>query len=117
MVDTGASFSVSSGSATSIRSSSATSEVVLSGNASVMPACSAMAAAGFDHREQHLPPRRSDRAQQSELARALRDGDRERVEDDERADEQRDPAERQERGLDDVDELLEALEPEAVLLV
>ena len=40
------------------------------------------------------PPRGAERPQQRELPRALRDGDRERVEDDERADEQRDAGER-----------------------
>ena len=43
-----------------------------------------------DHRAQHLPPRRAERAQRRELARPLRDRDRERVEDHEGADEERD---------------------------
>ena len=43
-----------------------------------------------------LAARRAERAQQRELARPLRDGDREGVEDDERADEQRGAGEREE---------------------
>ena len=50
-----------------------------------------------DHRAEDLPPRGADRPQRRELARALGDGDREGVEDDERADEERDAGE-DERG-------------------
>ena len=50
-----------------------------------------------EHARQHLAAGRAERAQQRELARALGDRDRERVEDDERADEQRDAAEREQR--------------------
>ncbi len=42
-----------------------------------------------DDRAEHLPTRGAERAQHAELARALGDGDRERVEDQEGADEQR----------------------------
>ena len=49
-----------------------------------------------DDRAENLSPRRAERAQRRELARALGDRDRERVRDDERADEQRDAAEREE---------------------
>ena len=51
---------------------------------------------GFeDHAAQHLPSRRAERPQSRELARALRDGDRERIGNDERADEERDARERE----------------------
>jgi hypothetical protein len=46
-----------------------------------------------DDRLHDLPPGGAHRTQQPELSRALRDGDRERVEDDERADHQRDVGE------------------------
>ena len=46
-----------------------------------------------DDRVEHLPARRAERAQQRELARALRDRDRERVEDQEAADEHGDAGE------------------------
>ena len=48
-----------------------------------------------DDRAEDLPVRRADRPQRRELPRPLRDRDRERVRDDERADEERDPAERE----------------------
>ena len=54
-----------------------------------------------DHRPEHLPPRRAERAQGGELPRPLRDRDRERVEDDERADEERDAGEREQEVADD----------------
>ena len=60
--------------------------------------------------------RGADHPQQAQLTRALRDGDRERVEDRERADEDRHAAEHQQRDPDDRDELLQAVEREAVLL-
>ena len=50
------------------------------------------------HRVQHLAARGAERAQQRQLARALRDGDRERVEDQERADQDRDEREREQAG-------------------
>ena len=53
--------------------------------------------------------RSAERAQQRELAGALGDRDRERVEDDERADEQGDAAEREQDRLQDVDERAVAL--------
>ena len=49
----------------------------------------------------------ADRAQQPELARALRDEDRERVEDDEPADEQADPGEAEQRGVEEPEQLLD----------
>ena len=49
------------------------------------------------HRDEDLRARRAQRAQQSELARALCDRDRERVEDDEGADQQRGAREREQR--------------------
>ena len=57
-------------------------------------------------RAQDLAARRADRPQQRELPRPLRDGDRERVEDDERADEERDPGEGEQEDLDERDEAL-----------
>ena len=56
------------------------------------------------HRPQHLAPRRAERAQRRELARALGDGDRERVGDHEAADEQGDPAEGEQEVPEDVEE-------------
>ena len=50
-----------------------------------------------DHGVEHLPARRAERAQQRELARALRDGDGERVEDQEAADEHGDAGEHEQR--------------------
>ena len=67
------------------------------------------------HRAEHLPARGADHAQHRELARALGDRDRERVEDRERAHEDRHAAEDQQHDLDDPDELLQAVEREAVL--
>ena len=71
-----------------------------SSGASPMPAsspstepASPIRSASSDHRAQDLPARRADRAQHPELPRALRDRDREGVEDDERADEQGDEPE------------------------
>ncbi len=58
-----------------------------------------------DHGSENLASRRSDRPQRRELACALRDGDRERVEDDERAHEERDEAEREEEVPEDRCEL------------
>ena len=58
-------------------------------------------------RAQHLAAAGAERAQQAELARALRDGDRERVVDDERADEQRDRAEDEQRRAHEAEVLLE----------
>ena len=49
--------------------------------------------------------RRAERAQRRQLARPLRDRDRERVEDHERADEERDAAEAEQEVAEDVDEL------------
>ena len=54
-----------------------------------------------DHGGQHLPARRADRSQRGELARPLRNRDRERVEDHEGADEQGDTRERQQEVADD----------------
>ena len=53
---------------------------------------------------QHLPSRRAERAQRRELARALRDRDRERVRDHEAAHEERDPGEREQEVLQEADE-------------
>ena len=50
---------------------------------------------------ENLPPRRADRPQRRELARPLGDGDRERVEDDEGADEERDGGEGEEEVAED----------------
>ena len=58
-----------------------------------------------DHRSEHLTPRRADRPQRRELARPLGDGDRERVEDHERADEERDAGEREQEVAEDLREL------------
>ena len=62
-----------------------------------------------DHRDDDLPPRRPERAQQRELPGALRDDDRERVEDDERADEQRHGGEHQQRGSEEPELFLQVL--------
>ena len=51
-----------------------------------------------DDRAHDLPARGAERAQQAELARALGDGDREGVEDDERPDDQRDVGEDEQEG-------------------
>ena len=67
------------------------------------------------HRAEHLAARGADHAQHRELARALGDGDRERVEDRERAHEDRHAAEHEQDDLDDPDELLQAVEREAVM--
>ena len=56
------------------------------------------------HRAQDLPARGAERPQRRELARPLGDRDRERVEDHERADEQRDAAEREQEVLQDARE-------------
>ena len=57
----------------------------------------------------HLAARRAERPQRRELARPLRDRDRERVRDHERADEERDPAEREQEVLQEVEEALGVL--------
>ena len=57
------------------------------------------------HGAEHLTPRGAERPERRELARPLRDGDRERVEDDERADEQRDPGEREQEVAEERREL------------
>ena len=57
----------------------------------------------------HLPARRAERAQRRELARPLRDRDRERVDDHESADEQRDQAEREQEVAQERDELVRLL--------
>ena len=57
-----------------------------------------------DHGAEHLPARRPDCPQRRELARPLRDRDRERVRDHERADEERDPAEDEQDVPEDVQE-------------
>ena len=62
-----------------------------------------------DDAREHLAAGSAERAQQRELAGALGHRDRERVEDDERADEQGDAAEREQDRLDDVDERSVAL--------
>ena len=56
-------------------------------------------------RGQHLTPRRADRPQRRKLPDALRDGDRQRVEDDERADEESDSREREQEVADVLREL------------
>ena len=61
---------------------------------------------GLDHdRAEDLAPRRAERPQQRELARALRDGDRERVEDQEAADEHGDAGEDEQGDLDEAERL------------
>ena len=62
-----------------------------------------------DHRADDLAPRRAEGAEQAELARALRHEDRERVEDDERTDEQADPCEAEQRVVQGVQELVDRL--------
>jgi hypothetical protein len=59
----------------------------------------------LDHdRTEYLPPGRADRPERRELAHALRDRDRERVEDDERADEERDAREGEQEVADELRE-------------
>ena len=65
--------------------------------------------------DEHLAARRADHPQQPELARALGDGDRERVEDRERAHEDGHEAEHDQDRRDDPDEHLQPVEGEAVL--
>ncbi len=60
-----------------------------------------------DHGAEDLPPRRADRPQRGELARALGDRDREGVEDDERADEERDAGEHEQEVAEDRRELVD----------
>ena len=63
----------------------------------------------FEHdRAEHLAARGAERPQGRELLRPLCDRDRERVEDDERADEERDPAEGEQEVADEGDELADA---------
>ena len=62
-----------------------------------------------DHRAEDLAVRRADRPERRELPRALGDRDRQRVGDDERADEERDPSEREEEGPEEGDELVRVL--------
>ena len=64
----------------------------------------------FEHDRAHdLTPRGAERAQRRELARALGDGDRERVEDHERAHEQRDAAEAEQEVGDELQALVGVL--------
>ena len=58
-----------------------------------------------DHRPEYLPPGRADRPQRRELTRPLSDGDREGVEDDERAHEERDAGEREQEVAEELREL------------
>ena len=60
-------------------------------------------------RPAHLPPRGAERPQRRELARPLGDRDRQRVDDHERADEQRDHAEREQEVAQEGDELVRPL--------
>ena len=62
-----------------------------------------------DDRPPHLASRRSERSQGRELARPLGDRDRERVRNHERAHEERDPAEREQEVLQEVEEALGVL--------
>ena len=62
-----------------------------------------------DHRAEDLPPRRTDRPQRRELADSLGDRDRQRIEDDEGADEECDAAEREEEVPDELREPLDVL--------
>ena len=59
-----------------------------------------------DDRAEHLPPRGAQRPQRGELPHPLRDRDRERVGDDEAADEERDAGEAEQGVLDDVQPVL-----------
>jgi hypothetical protein len=68
-----------------------------------------------DDRPQDLPALGADHPQQTELARALGDGDRERVQDGEPAHDDRHAAEGQQHDVDDLHEPLEAVEREAVV--
>ena len=58
---------------------------------------------------QHLAPGGAEGPQQRELAHALRHGDRERVEDDERADEHRDAGEREQRRAQEAEVVADVL--------
>ena len=59
--------------------------------------------ARLEHGDEHLPAGGADAAQHRQLARALLDGDGERVEDDERADEHRDAGEGEQEVAQEVD--------------
>ena len=59
-----------------------------------------------DHRAEDLAPRRADRPQRCELARTLRDRDREGVEDDERADEEGDAGKGEQEVAEELRELV-----------
>ena len=61
------------------------------------------------HRSDDLSPGTADRPQQTELPGALRDEDREGVEDDEAADEQPDAGEAEQRGVEEAEGLLDGL--------
>jgi len=60
-----------------------------------------------DHRTQHLTPAGADSAQQCHLPQSLRDHNRERVVDDERADDKRDERERGEPGSEESELLVD----------
>ena len=62
-----------------------------------------------DHRPVDLPAGGAQGAEQRELAAALRDQDRERVDDQEDADHQRDPGEDQQERLEEAEDLVERL--------
>ena len=68
-----------------------------------------------DDRAQHLAPGGAERPQQRELTRALRDRDRERVVDGERAHDDGDAAEHEQEDLQELHERLEPVEREAVV--
>jgi hypothetical protein len=61
------------------------------------------------HGAQHLAARGAHRPQQGELPRALRDGDREGVEDDERTHEQRDAGEHEQQRVQEAEAVLDRL--------
>ena len=61
------------------------------------------------HRAEHLAAGRAERAERRQLPRALGDRDRQRVRDHEAPDEQRDPAEREQEVLEDVEEAARVL--------
>ena len=68
-----------------------------------------MIGASQDHPGQDLAARGAQRAQQAELADALRDGDRERVEDQEAADQQRHAAEHEQDHAEEAEVVLDVL--------
>ncbi len=72
-------------------------------------AISPTATPSSEHRAEHLPSTRADRAKQRELAASLRDEDRERVVDDEHPDEDGDAGEHEQEDVEEPEALLDVV--------